>query len=419
MQRANTQTLLFSNDDWSSAREGPLNAMRAEIDSLEGNRLLNTSVDDLCEYCVEKYRIDVPVLEEKAVTAAHRETKVLAGIGRLSYSGQRRRRTVTGTAVEVDVPFTGDSEMLLVRPSTHTLNPPRAQIVNKGLLRIHIEGANLNPESVKSKVYATIADIQEHLERLRNDVGGFNVELHNIAKAHVTKRRDKLLNDQKLVAHLEFPLRERTDAPTTFAAPEVRRRVAPAIRKASVAPFSPEPTLPDAEFAHIISVIRNMVTVMERSPAAFSTMNEETLRTHILVQLNGHYEGNATGETFNYQGKTDILIRVEGKNIFIAECKIWNGAKTLSSAIDQLLGYASWRDTKVAVVVFNRNKDFSRVIEAIPATVKQHPNYKREAECVAGAEFTCILGHRDDPNRELTMAVVAFDVPREAAESQG
>ena len=158
---------------------------------------------------------------------------------------------------------------------------------------------------------------------------------------------------------------------------------------------------------------------MECSPAAFSTMNEEALRTQILVPLNGHYEGNATGETFNYQGKTDILIRVDGKNIFIAECKIWNGAKTLSSAIDQLLGYASWRDTKVAVVVFNRNKDFTRVIETIPATVKKHPNYKREAECVAGAEFTCILGHQDDSNRELTMAVVAFNVPRKAAGSQG
>jgi hypothetical protein len=37
------------------------------------------------------------------------------------------------------------------------------------------------------------------------------------------------------------------------------------------------------------------------------------------VQLNRHFEGAATGETFNHRGKTDILIRVDGKNIFIAE----------------------------------------------------------------------------------------------------
>ena len=40
-------------------------------------------------------------------------------------------------------------------------------------------------------------------------------------------------------------------------------------------------------------------------------------------ELNGHYEGGASGETFNYEGKTDILIRVQGKNIFIAECEYW------------------------------------------------------------------------------------------------
>ena len=33
---------------------------------------------------------------------------------------------------------------------------------------------------------------------------------------------------------------------------------------------------------------------MERSPYAFKAMNEENLRQHFLVQLNGQFEGNAT-----------------------------------------------------------------------------------------------------------------------------
>ncbi len=68
-----------------------------------------------------------------------------------------------------------------------------------------------------------------------------------------------------------------------------------------------------------------MVMVMERSPQDFKDMKEEDLRQHFLVQLNGQYEGQATGETFNYDGKTDILIRIDGRNIFIAECKYWGG----------------------------------------------------------------------------------------------
>jgi hypothetical protein len=48
-----------------------------------------------------------------------------------------------------------------------------------------------------------------------------------------------------------------------------------------------------------------MSFVMERNPRVFSTAPEETIRDHYLVQLNGQYEGSATGETFNGQGRTN------------------------------------------------------------------------------------------------------------------
>ncbi len=131
-------------------------------------------------------------------------------------------------------------------------------------------------------------------------------------------------------------------------------------------------------YEHILTVISNMAQVMERSPQAFAKMDEETLRTQILVPLNGHYEGQATGETFNYDGKTDILIRSEGRNIFIGECKFWKGAASFKDTIDQLLGYAAWRDTKTAIILFNRNKNTSAVVAQIPDLLKQHSNFKRE-----------------------------------------
>ena len=95
-----------------------------------------------------------------------------------------------------------------------------------------------------------------------------------------------------------------------------------------------------------------MALVIERSPASFASLDEEAIRTHFLLQLNGHYEGSATGETFNSSGKTDILIRVDNRNVFIAECKFWRGPKSFSEAIDQLLGYLSWRDSKGAFARF-------------------------------------------------------------------
>ena len=181
--------------------------------------------------------------------------------------------------------------------------------------------------------------------------------------------------------------------------------------KASTEPFVPEPTLDMKEYEHILSVISNMVVVIERSPKAFRGMCEEDLRQHFLVQLNAQYEGQATGETFNFEGKTDILIRYNGKNIFIAECKFWRGPKSLKDAIDQILNYASWRDTKTALLVFNRGKNFSRILAQIPEVVKAHPNFKRALSYPSETGFRYILHHRDDPNRELILTILAFEVP--------
>ena len=50
---------------------------------------------------------------------------------------------------------------------------------------------------------------------------------------------------------------------------------------------------------------------------------------------------------FNNLGHTDIIVREDNANLFIAECKIWHGQKQFTDAIDQLFGYVTWRDTEV------------------------------------------------------------------------
>ena len=107
-----------------------------------------------------------------------------------------------------------------------------------------------------------------------------------------------------------------------------------------------------------------------------------------------------------------VTLRVDGRNIFIAECKIWIGADSLKRAIDQLLGYTAWRDTKTAIVMFNRNKNTSAVLNQIPQTAKSHPNLKRELPGFRHQSgFRFLLHQRDDKNRELILTVLVFDVP--------
>jgi hypothetical protein len=154
-----------------------------------------------------------------------------------------------------------------------------------------------------------------------------------------------------------------------------------------------------------------MATTMERDPATFATLGEESLRSLFLATLNSHFQGQATGETFNAEGKTDILIRVNDRNVFVAECKIWKGSQSLSAAIDQVLGYAAWRDTKTAILLFSRNKDFTSVIEQIDKVVHDHACFKKTLAKRGDTEFCYKFRSRDDPNRELTLTVLAFNVP--------
>lgn len=402
---------LFNNVDWFSVDQHQRKELAKEIDSLDGDRLLNSSVEDLCDYFEKKYKIEVPVLKPDNIVADQRETKIdVSGDPRRYFSNPGQAFYVNGTTVEISVPFEGDSEAFKIQPTSYTLNPPRAEFGNNNLV-IKIEGTDLSADQVRNEVNRTISDIEGYLVTLRSNAQGLNTQIRSLAHTAIEQRRGKLLKDRNLLGDLGFKIKAREGEARTYNAPEVRRKLTPSLPAASNAPYRPEPTLPNADYEHILNVIQNMVHVMERSPSAFTSMDEESIRSHFLVQLNGHYEGQATGETFNYQGKTDILIRSEGKNIFIAECKFWSGPKKLIETIDQLLGYSSWRDTKVAVIVFNRNKDFSKVLESIQETTKAHSNFKRHIASTSETMFRYVFAHRDDPNRELHLTVMAFDVP--------
>jgi len=202
----------------------------------------------------------------------------------------------------------------------------------------------------------------------------------------------------------------RPDAPLTFVPEGVKKKSVP-LPLASAAPYRPEPALSDEQFEDILRTIRAMGRSMERTPGAYSSLGEEDLRSVFLTSLNAQFEGGATGETFNVTGKTDILIRQGDRNLFTGECKIWDGPKSLRDAIDQVLAYLAWRDTRAAVILFVRRKDFGPVVEKIPATVKEHTQFRRELGQKDATEWHYGFAQPEDATREVTLAVIAFHLP--------
>ena len=89
----------------------------------------------------------------------------------------------------------------------------------------------------------------------------------------------------------------------------------------------------------------------------------------------------------------------------------WPLAK-LTETIDQLLGYLSWRDSKAAILIFNRNKDFSKVLSTIPETVKSHPNLQKDEGKRCETGFRYAFRHKDDAAKILHLTIMAFDIPQ-------
>ncbi|MBL1214981.1 MAG: hypothetical protein HND52_16585 [Ignavibacteriae bacterium] len=398
------RNILFNNKSFFDVRRNYQSQLNEEIKSFKRDYLLSVNTNDVIDYLVKKYCFEpISLLEDKIEVVKQGEKDVVD-------RSWGEPITIRANYYIFAVPFTGHSELFLYQPSTFNYNPPRAEIRNSELI-LSIQQNENNPEEIKTNLSSQLGSIKTYLAWINADALQYNSQIKASITQSVSSRKAKLLEDQKTLSSLGFPLRERKDSMPTYIS-DVKRKINIQPPVANNKPYQPEPELELKEYEAILKTLKNMIVVMERSPKAFANMDEETLRTHFLVQLNAMYEGSATGETFNYEGKTDILIRVNGKNIFIAECKFWKGPKTITETITQLLGYLSWRDTKTSILIFNRNKDTTNVISQIPDLIKGHSNYKKDFQKISETDFRFILKSKDDAERELINTLMVFDIPK-------
>jgi hypothetical protein len=123
-------------------------------------------------------------------------------------------------------------------------------------------------------------------------------------------------------------------------------------------------------YEHILGIVRDTARSMEQSPQTYVQMGEEDRRQLFVNALNSHYSGQVTAEAFNASGKTDILVKYEDRNLFIGECKFWSGRQAFLAAVDQLFGYSTWRDSKLAAIIFVRQRGLT---EASSTSTQSEP----------------------------------------------
>ncbi|OBG57307.1 hypothetical protein A5703_05380 [Mycobacterium sp. E188] len=368
------------------------------------DELLNVAVGDVVDYLVDMGSVDCPELltdEMYQLEPTEIEQK---------YKDWDEIRTRRVVRLEFVVPFVGPRVIFSLQADHFSPVPPQVLQLRDHEIRLAVDGPLPDGAAIRSAVEARIREIERNLAWSRQQIDVHNRMIREQVPTMVERRRDELLATRELQADVGFPVHHRADA-DRFAAPVRRKAVTPRRPEPSGARarFKPEPALAEADFQDALRVLANQRNALERSPSVVTKLNEEEIRDILLVGLNSQFEGGAGGELFNGEGKTDILIRVDDRNIFIGECKVWSGPKTMDDALDQLFRYLVWRDTKAAILLFIRRQDVTAIIDKAIAKIEAHPNYKRSRPRVDGDEhFEFTMHAEDDPGREIRLVLLPF-----------
>lgn len=419
--RGKTQTLFGQADlsDWLSSLQRDCTAL---VEGASESMLLGADADAWADQLAERFAVEPLVvrphgleledLGECQLDVRHDQNRAIFDTSRPAL--------IPGRKAVVHIPFSGDETLLRCRPSKFSMSPPRAAI-SDGEVKLYIEWPHDRKPAIKDMADRLIADIERHAGWQAPDLERYNRELPEFARHVIATRRRRILADREHLDGLGIPVRRSDDAPRTYAAPGIARRPAPSPpRRRGSASVPMEPTLVGEFYEHILGVVSAMARGMERTPGNYASWEEEQLRDALLVLLGTHYEGQATGETFNKSGKTDILVRVEDRNVFVAECKWWSGPAAFAqperverAALDQLLHYTTWRDAKLALVMFVDRRDMTRVVSGAREALATHPAFEAWHEGADEGELRCRVRMPSHEERYADLAVVFVHLPRE------
>ena len=407
------RNLLFSAGDLGNELDSRRSQVIRAVDNVPKDQFLLSSDQELVDHITSSLELKpLVLLVDQAVSMDPSETQV-----DVSHDSGRYYRTahsgpfyIPGTRVDVDIPFTGEHWLFYSRTNPYFLTFPRAE-VNPGRLRISITlPHDADPKKFKKMYEEELGLIKKCVERSHKQVTDYNQSLPQLVQQAVTTRRERLGKHKDIAALLDVPIATKADAPPITPV-KIKMRHPPPLPVPPKTGLAPEPGINDKDYERILHFIRHQGRTFESTPATYAVHGEEDLRNIILGQLNGHFEGVAAGEAFRRRGKTDICIEQDDRAAFIGECKLWSGPAGLKKALDQLLSYLTWRDSKASLIVFNsKNKNFSQILEVLPETVSKHRLFVRSLPCKEAGEWRVQMRSEEDEGRRVTVHIFVFNL---------
>jgi hypothetical protein len=407
--------LLFNDGDLRGTLANIQARLSEDVHKTPADHVLQADEEAWADALAERYRVEAPVLrrddmwqeEPKEIridVSGYPGRAVMPGSGPVLYPGYR---------VDIHLPFNGDHGVFKLRASQFSLNPPRA-IVREDELVDYIEYPHDSPRDINAHAQELASKVEQHLTWSRNDIEQHNRTLKQTPVQAIRGRREQVERHQQHIAATGLPVGRPGQRQKTYIADALVRLPAPDLPRRDEEPVQLEPVLADRVFEHILGVIRSTGAMMEASPRTYARMGEEDRRQVLIAALNTHYRGQTTAETFHFTGRTDILVRHENKNLFIGECKVWAGPQGFGETIDQLLRYTAWRDTKLAIVAFVRQRNLTAIIDKAREALEEHARFVAWSDAATEAELRATVSWPGDERRHADLNVFFIHTPEEA-----
>jgi hypothetical protein len=402
---------IFWENDFSNVQANALQRVKARIDQENQNYLLNVNEEDYLAHIASEFRIEPLSIDFGGVEASFSEKMIPAERFPPTFH-VFAGRSYPKQVVSYHIPFSGDPRLLQCAPSPRVMNTFQVE-VESDTVCFELINFSDDPERIRREADSIISLMRTQYLSLSAQVERFNSSLITNTKTAFDSRRAQVMKQQQFISSLGVPIKKSENVLKTFAIPATRKPIHLPRPSASTRPYAPEPTLDDTIYNDILQVIHDTGTMFERLPSTYADKDEESLRDHLIMNLEPRFElTSTTGETFNKSGKTDILMRYDKKNIFVAECKFWSGKKNHFETIDQLLSYLTWRDSKAAVVYFVPTKEMTAPLKSIQDSTPEHPAFLVAKGQRHESWFYYDFHLPDDRNRIVHVAILCFHLPR-------
>lgn len=403
--------LFFARGHLLQGLEAHRERLAEEIEEAPEEHVLKVDEQQWASALGERYHVDAPVLDRDGVRMEKLRAVQVDVSGDTSRIIRFPPTYRPGHETTVHIPFSGDPGVFQFLPSSHILVELHAH-VGEGELLVDVAYPDDRPLDTTAYADKFIDRIEINLESARADIAKFNSELDSFALATITARLERMQKHSAYVAATGLPIIDEPSAPKVSIPDAITRRAAPPLLSMREDErLELEPVLLDEHYEFILSVIRQHSRSMARDPRTYAGMGEEARRRVILDALNTHYMGAGAAEAFNFGGKTDMFLSHEGRSLFVAECKLWSGARAFTATLDQLFGYQAWLDTKLAILVFVRQQALTTIIERAHAALEAHPQFVAWQTAACETELRATVSWRGDERRHADLTVFFISTP--------